>query len=87
MDAAAVSSMDRLPPPVSVGAKVRAAKPTVASHEQLCAICDKPVVKPFAPPCGHVACYLCWNANDSPSKQCPSCGCAFKKKQLKVQYF
>jgi len=52
-----------------------------------CCICRERPSAPFQSPCGHIACFLCWQESLAVALQCPSCYERTRMRQLTKVYF
>jgi hypothetical protein len=52
-----------------------------------CGICHCKPQAPFQSPCGHLACYLCWQTALTTALACPLCGAKTRMRQLAKVYF
>lgn len=84
VEEAAISAEETAPKPKVVPADnvSPSPRPSVPAHH--CQACQKPFKKPFSGPCGHLACYVCW---DQVNGRCPTCMKTFKLTQLRPKFF
>lgn len=53
-----------------------------ARSDAICSYCRQPWKKPWESPCGHVCCFLCWEAMGS-HKACPTCNTPLRRRELR----
>jgi len=62
--------------------------PTPPAPAQVrCCICRERPSAPFQSPCGHIACFLCWQESLAVALECPSCHERTRMRQLTKVYF